>query len=270
MSVLDAHEVSVTDIVLEAHDYDPEGTWWVLRGRGPDAATYSIWDVRNEIRVRLTPEERRQLDSTRLREEQIVRRLIRDDREIGDPDRLPVATQKVVMSVSDLDIYEGEQELAGLNPDPLAGSEAADPETEGRDLAEDLQKQLPVDRKQAMIAAIQEFARREGRPPKSNEGVRGFSNTTLKTTFGSWADAIEAAGFERPTRGGKRNGTTPTKGRRKRVRKQVAKPAVTFVPEEITRLAASYERVERAQAELQSARDELEGALEEVRQRAYA
>jgi len=60
--------------------------------------------------------------------------------------------------------------------------------------------------KAEIIDAIQRWRREYGEPPTSTEWARhieGYPTTsTVKARFGSWANAIEAAGFPRPTRGG--------------------------------------------------------------------
>lgn len=56
--------------------------------------------------------------------------------------------------------------------------------------------------RETAIVAIRAYAAREGHPPSSTHGDRGIpSAPTLKRLFGSFANAIEAAGFDRPTRG---------------------------------------------------------------------
>lgn len=57
-----------------------------------------------------------------------------------------------------------------------------------------------------ILAAIRRWESEYGHPPTSTEWMRrvdGYPTTaTVKARFGSWADAIEQAGFPRPTRGG--------------------------------------------------------------------
>lgn len=53
--------------------------------------------------------------------------------------------------------------------------------------------------REKIIAAIQAFAAEHGRPPTSTE--RPSMAQQSKREFGSWADAVEAAGFAKPTRG---------------------------------------------------------------------
>lgn len=61
----------------------------------------------------------------------------------------------------------------------------------------------------SIIETIQEFARIHGRPPLSTEWLRrGVVEPqiyvfTVQKVFGSWANAIEAAGFPRPVMGNK-------------------------------------------------------------------
>lgn len=61
----------------------------------------------------------------------------------------------------------------------------------------------------SIIETIQEFARIHGRPPLSTEWLRrGVLEPqiyvfTVQSVFGSWANAIEAAGFPRPVMGNK-------------------------------------------------------------------
>lgn len=55
-----------------------------------------------------------------------------------------------------------------------------------------------------LVTAIRDFAASAGRPPTADEWRVAGPWPTLKTVmrhFGSWAAAIEAAGFQRPTRG---------------------------------------------------------------------
>lgn len=70
--------------------------------------------------------------------------------------------------------------------------------------------------REAVIAAIQRWAERHGRPPTASDWIRAgddhpamsnvyrtTSRTARNNPFASWADAIEAAGFERPETGGR-------------------------------------------------------------------
>lgn len=74
--------------------------------------------------------------------------------------------------------------------------------------------------REAIIAAIQKWAKEHGRPPSAKDwqgpgsgvdaGYPATSNvyrtrhrTTFSNPFASWAEAIEAAGFERPELGGR-------------------------------------------------------------------
>lgn len=69
--------------------------------------------------------------------------------------------------------------------------------------------------RETIVEAIQKFAAEHGRPPKADEWVRSsLDNPTQSTVylkFGNWGDAIVAAGFERPVRGGKRGNANAAK-----------------------------------------------------------
>ena len=60
--------------------------------------------------------------------------------------------------------------------------------------------------KEEVLAAIRAFADREGRPPLQREaGTIGVpARGRIEDAFGGWANAVEAAGFERPKRGHRR------------------------------------------------------------------
>lgn len=62
--------------------------------------------------------------------------------------------------------------------------------------------------REEIIAAIKAHALEHGVPPSSKDWVNAAdgrpSTDVVRRRFGSWADAVEAAGFERPTRGGNR------------------------------------------------------------------
>lgn len=73
--------------------------------------------------------------------------------------------------------------------------------------------------REEIIAAIQAHAAaNDGFPPASTEwfiNAPGRPNATkVKRVFGSWADAVEAAGFPRPTRGGNGKRRTTTRAER--------------------------------------------------------
>lgn len=57
--------------------------------------------------------------------------------------------------------------------------------------------------RESVIEAIQDFAREHGRPPMTADfaGGKGPSGPTCVRIFGSWGDAVVAAGFPRPQRG---------------------------------------------------------------------
>jgi len=69
--------------------------------------------------------------------------------------------------------------------------------------------------REAVIESIQRWAKEHGRPPKSNEWIRAGADHPARSSvyrakgnsrtnpFASWAEAIEAAGFERPENGGR-------------------------------------------------------------------
>lgn len=62
--------------------------------------------------------------------------------------------------------------------------------------------------RESIIAAIQEHAAEHGLPPTGKQMTTiAFAATR---TFGSWADAVEAAGFPRPKRGRKPGSPRPT------------------------------------------------------------
>lgn len=67
-------------------------------------------------------------------------------------------------------------------------------------------EEIPMqDEKAAAVAALQAYARENGEPPSSRiwrETGAMPTEARLRRLFGSWAEAIEAAGFPRPTRGG--------------------------------------------------------------------
>lgn len=64
-----------------------------------------------------------------------------------------------------------------------------------------------------IIAAIKAFGREHDRPPTADEwrhvGATTPNYSAVVTHCGSWADAIEAAGFPRPRRGGHRPSSSP-------------------------------------------------------------
>lgn len=69
--------------------------------------------------------------------------------------------------------------------------------------------------RETIIEAVQKFAAEHGRPPKADEWVRSSldhpTQSTVYQRFGNWGDAIVAAGFERPVRGGKRGNANAAK-----------------------------------------------------------
>lgn len=60
--------------------------------------------------------------------------------------------------------------------------------------------------RQAIIEAIRRWALEHGAPPTNDQWVKGAlgrpTASTVAKEFGSWSAAIEAAGFDRPVRGG--------------------------------------------------------------------
>jgi hypothetical protein len=67
---------------------------------------------------------------------------------------------------------------------------------------------IPAWSKDTIIAAIQRWATEHGAPPTANSWSKKQDGcpacSTVLKHFGSWANAIEAAGFPRPVRGGQR------------------------------------------------------------------
>lgn len=51
------------EVTLSAHDYDADGVWFVLTGRGAVVSSYDIWSIRAEILRRMTPDERAALEA---------------------------------------------------------------------------------------------------------------------------------------------------------------------------------------------------------------
>jgi hypothetical protein len=90
----------------------------------------------------------------------------------------------------------------------------------------------------------------DGEPPASRDWVNGSpshpSLYNVKAIFGSWADAVEAAGFARPKRGGannrKKNGTAPAAAARRAVRAAKPQPKVETPPDAAGRTAESADR----------------------------
>lgn len=86
--------------------------------------------------------------------------------------------------------------------------------------------------KQTIIDAIHRYAKTHGRPPTANEWLTNKNGqrhgrhgdgypyaATVTREFGSWANAIEAAGYPRPRIGHKTN-SNPPRAPRKRTREQ--------------------------------------------------
>lgn len=81
--------------------------------------------------------------------------------------------------------------------------------------------------REAIVAAIRRSALENGEPPKNDQWTKAAigrpTSSTVAKEFGSWADAIEAAGFPRPTRGG-------AQGPRSSVREPKAREAAAGPP----------------------------------------
>lgn len=92
---------------------------------------------------------------------------------------------------------DADTRLAVADPPDDAGEEPSRSEHEGRRRAWD---------RDDILDAIRRWDAEYGHPPTSTEWMRrvdGYpTTTTVASRFGSWANAIEQAGFPRPTRGG--------------------------------------------------------------------
>lgn len=70
--------------------------------------------------------------------------------------------------------------------------------------------------REGILLSIQIFHSENGRTPKADEWIKAApdhpTTSTVVKHLGSWSNAIEAAGFDRPTRGGARGNANAVKG----------------------------------------------------------
>ncbi|HET6303828.1 MAG TPA: hypothetical protein VFG80_03535 [Myxococcota bacterium] len=154
---------------------------------------------------------------------------------------------------------------ANLRRTRLEGGGRGSPRVDGQD-----------GRREAALAAIRAYAAEHGAPPRLRDSVAGFSAATLQRIFGSFAEAIEQAGFPRPRRGARRLAVPPpgkpAKGRSQgRERRSLAPEPAPAQGSEGTRdgplsgsLVELAERAEQAQEALAVCEAELDGARESL------
>lgn len=132
-----------------------------------------------------------------------------------------------------------------------------------------------------ITAAIQRWHGEYGHPPTSTEWMRrvdGYpTTTTVAARFGSWANAIEQAGFPRPTRGGVPLKPTSPPAKRVRVRGTgltYATPEEAYVAaDEIEadgERVADHSRFDGDEAKAEQARDQSIALAEKIRDAAHA
>jgi hypothetical protein len=119
--------------------------------------------------------------------------------------------------------------------------------------------------REKVISAIQAWAAEHGRPPQQREatGASSLPNaSSVREHCGSWADAIEQAGFPRPGRGGH---PPPPAPRPKPVAKVATPPAAASLTELARVVEVALARRDQAAVALRGAQAELADALAELR-----
>ena len=231
----------VADLVLHVNDWDDEGTVFDLTGRGAHVSTYSIWDVRASIMARLTPEERERLKELPFASpEHVVTRIVMDRGEIGDPDFALRPTRGGVM------------EGGHLPSDPLDAATVAD---KGVGLASDLHDRVRGETPAGLQCKVEGCER----PYVKRKGKFGLL----------CSEHIEERKAERKAERTPAVEPEPKAKRKRKTRKPAERKfGVRVEPEHVDlvrKLDKAMLAVDRARRELQSAEDELEGVLEDVR-----
>jgi hypothetical protein len=118
-----------------------------------------------------------------------------------DPAAKPLTDEERSRGLELLEAMDRGESVAPREPVPAETNGAepgAEPATSGR------AKRWT---QETALAAVKAYAARHGHPPSTNHGDRSvLTQPTAWKLFGSWANMIEQAGFERPIRGKNRRG----------------------------------------------------------------